>query len=147
MAHGCSAVSAFACPCEEQVLDFTPSPWQGPPRSFFYCVKFPGSGRSAPASRGSRDGASRSNSCLRNGPSQVLLSTGDSLVRSSTCTWRCAPSGAVCSSLADRRRSIRSVPFPLPAIPPVAKFLCAADLHARIRGTAVQAAEKLSVLR
>ena len=49
----------------------------GPTQKFFYCAKFPGSGRSAPASRGSRDGASRSNSCLRNGPSQVLPSTGD----------------------------------------------------------------------
>ncbi len=37
----CPAVGTEACPGEEQVLNLTTRPWQGPPRSFFYCEAFP----------------------------------------------------------------------------------------------------------
>ena len=56
-----SAVGAGTGPGEEHVLDFTTGPRQGPPRRFFfYCARFPGSGRSAQASQASHDGASHS---------------------------------------------------------------------------------------
>src|SRR5258708_6106257 len=37
----CPTVGTEACPGEEQVLNLTTRPWQGPPRSFFYCEAFP----------------------------------------------------------------------------------------------------------
>src|SRR5450756_2833458 len=43
-----SRSSAASDVYKRQVLDFTTGPRQGPPRSFFYCARFPGSGRSAP---------------------------------------------------------------------------------------------------
>src|ERR1019366_903630 len=38
---------AETCPGEQHILDLTSRPWQGPPRSFFWCGGFPESGMRA----------------------------------------------------------------------------------------------------
>ena len=37
-----AAISANSGPCEQEILDLTSRPRQGPPRSFFYYARFPG---------------------------------------------------------------------------------------------------------
>jgi hypothetical protein len=37
-----TTISANSGPCEQEILDLTSRPRQGPPRSFFYCARFPG---------------------------------------------------------------------------------------------------------
>src|ERR1019366_6658428 len=42
-------ICAETCPGEQHILDLTSRPWQGPPRSFFWCGGFPESGMRAPS--------------------------------------------------------------------------------------------------
>src|ERR1035437_3624987 len=47
--RGTPAICAESCPGEQHILDLTSRPWQGPPRSFFWCAGFPESGMRAPS--------------------------------------------------------------------------------------------------
>src|ERR1019366_9033389 len=47
--RGTPTICAETCPGEQHILDLTSRPWQGPPRSFFWCGGFPESGMRAPS--------------------------------------------------------------------------------------------------